>query len=103
MIHYSCDMCGKGLLVDEEVRYIVKIEVYAAYDPMELTEEDLEEDHLNDIEKIYQQTENMSEEELQDDVYKCFRFDLCMTCQKQYLHDPLFRNVFRRSPNISPN
>ena len=102
MIHYSCDMCGKGLLVDEEVRYIVKIEVYAAYDPLELTEEDLEQDHLQEISKLYEQTEGMSEDELQEEIYKNFRFDLCMTCQRQYLEDPLFRKVFRRS-NISPN
>ena len=102
MIHYTCDMCGKGLLVDEDVRYILKIEVYAAYDPMELTEEDLEVDHLAEIESIYSQTEGMSEEELTDEVYKSFRFDLCLSCQKKYLQDPLFRSVFRRL-DISPN
>ena len=102
MIHYTCDMCGKGLLVDEDVRYIVKIELYAAYDPMELGEEDLETDHLEEIASIYEQTEGMSEAELEEEIYKTFRFDLCMACHKQYLQDPLFRNVFRRS-NISPN
>jgi len=95
-------MCGKGLLVDEDVRYIVKIEVYAAYDPLELTEEDLEGDHLAEMSAIFEQTEGKDAEELEEEVYKSFRFDLCMECQKKYLQDPLFRNVFRRT-DISPN
>ena len=37
----ACDLCGKTLLPDEDVRYIVRIEVFAAADPLELTEEDL--------------------------------------------------------------
>ena len=36
----TCDRCGKSLLIDESVRYEVKIVVQAAYDPMELTAED---------------------------------------------------------------
>ena len=38
----SCDRCDKSLLVDEDVRYEVRIVVQAAYDPMEITREDLE-------------------------------------------------------------
>ena len=34
---FTCDMCGKVLLAEEDSRYIVKVQVYAAYDPMELT------------------------------------------------------------------
>jgi len=89
-------------LVDEDVRYIVKIEVYAAYDPLELTEEDLEGDQLAEMSAIYEQTEGMDPEELEEEVYKSFRFDLCAECQKKYLQDPLFRKVFRRT-DTSPN
>ena len=38
----TCDMCGKSLLVDEDVRYIADVSrSYAAYDAMEITTEDL--------------------------------------------------------------
>ena len=30
MVHYTCDMCGKPLLPDEDIRYVVKIEVHTA-------------------------------------------------------------------------
>jgi len=35
---------AQGLLLDESVRYEVRIRVHAAYDPMEITREDLERD-----------------------------------------------------------
>jgi hypothetical protein len=33
--------------------------------------------------------QNYSAEKAQDEVYREFRFDLCATCQKQYLESPL--------------
>ena len=30
-----CDRCSANLLVDSDVRYLVMIEVYTAYDPLE--------------------------------------------------------------------
>jgi len=89
MEHFYCDMCGKPLLLDEDVRFEVKIEVYAAYDPMEITEEDLKEDLEEEIHEIIEEMEDMDEEELEEGVYKSFKFDLCATCHRIYLNDPL--------------
>ena len=91
MLHFTCDMCGKDLLVNEDVRYVVKIEVYAAYDPMEITEEDLEKDHMEEISQLIEEMEDMDAEELEDGVYKSFRFDLCPMCQKKFIRNPLVR------------
>ena len=44
MIHYTCDLCGKELFVEDDVRYVVKIEVYPVCDAIPEEEEDLEED-----------------------------------------------------------
>ena len=92
MVHYTCDMCGKTLLSDEDVRYVVKIEVYAAYDPMELTDEDLLEDHASEIEAICHEIAELDQGELEDSVYKEMEFDLCPGCQKRYIRDPLFKS-----------
>ena len=43
MVHYTCDMCGKPLLPDEDIRYVVKIEVHTACDAMEM-DEDMDEE-----------------------------------------------------------
>lgn len=97
MIHYTCDMCGKILLADEDTRYVLKIEVYAAYDPMEITSNDLQEDRSEEIEDLLDEMADMDAEEIEDQVYRTFRFDLCPQCQALYLKDPLMKSVRQRS------
>ena len=89
MIHFTCDMCGKTLLADEDTRYIVRIETYAAYDPMEITGKDLEDDRSDDIRDLLDAMEDASADDLEDQVYKSFRFDLCPACHAEYIQDPL--------------
>lgn len=83
-------MCGKGLLADEDVRYEVTIEIKSAYDPMEITDEDLKQDHLKEIKQLLKQMKDRDPQELQDEVYRVFKFDLCHQCQKKLLQNPLF-------------
>jgi len=89
MIHFTCDLCGKTLLADEDTRYVVRIEVSAAYDPMEITSADLEDDRSDDIRDLLRRMEDSSADDLEDQVYKVFRFDLCPSCQAEYIRDPL--------------
>ena len=89
MADFCCDMCGKPLLVDEDVRYILKVEVFAAYDPMELTEDDLKADRLKEIRELVKRMEQMDPKELEEQVYKKLTFDLCPACRKKYLKNPL--------------
>jgi len=88
---FVCDLCGKTLLVDEDVRYVVDIRVYAAYDPLELTAADLKKDHLAEMRRILEATKDRDPQEMEDEVFKQFIFHLCPGCQKQYLRDPLRR------------
>lgn len=87
----SCDRCGKALLIEENVRYEVKIEVKAAYDPLEVTIDDLEQDLNAEIRRLIDRMKEMDPQALEDQVYKAMAFDLCMACQKAYLADPLAR------------
>ena len=89
MNHQTCDLCGQDLLVRSEVRYEVRIEVKAAYDPLEITEEDLSQDLRAEIAKVLRQLEGLSEEEARNEVYRQFEFDLCAACQKRYVKNPL--------------
>jgi len=91
MIHFTCDMCGKTLLAEEDTRYVVKVDVYAAYDPMELTAKDLEDDRTDEIHDLLDEMADTGAEDLEDQVYKTFRFDLCPECHAAYLNDPLGR------------
>jgi hypothetical protein len=85
----SCDRCNKSLLIDEDVRYQVHIVVQAAYDPMEITTEDLKKSNPGSWAALIQQLENLTEQEAQDQVHREFHFDLCPPCQKIYLETPL--------------
>jgi len=89
MNHATCDLCGRGLSAEHEVRYEVTIEVKAAYDPLEVTGPDLEKDYRTEIARVLRQLEGLSAVEAQDQVFRVFRFDLCAACQRRYVEDPL--------------
>lgn len=90
MDHLTCDRCGNGLLLDAPVRYEVRIEVKSAYDPLELTGEDLEK-AAGELKRAVEFLRNYSGEQAQDEVYREFKFDLCRTCQREFLKAPLGR------------
>ncbi len=89
----TCDICKCGLLIDSDVRYEVKIEVKCAYDPMEITDEDLARDSAAEMKRLMEQMKGMTEQEAMDQVYRAFRFDLCPRCQRAYITDPLRRST----------
>ena len=89
MGRFHCDRCGKGLLVDEDVRYEVRIEVKAGFDPPELTRQDLETDYRERIRDLLGAMEGMDPRELEEQVYLVRRYDLCATCRKDWIEDPL--------------
>jgi hypothetical protein len=89
MDHLTCDLCGKALLVEEGVRYEARIQVYAAYDPLELTAADLAQDTRERLRRVLEQLRRMDPQEAEDSVYREFLFDLCPACQRRYLRSPL--------------
>lgn len=86
MIHYTCDLCGRSI---QDERYVAKIEVSAAFDPDELTEDDLVEDHLQQIADTIEEMETTGEFELEETGPKLFQYDLCHSCCRRYLKSPL--------------
>ncbi len=85
-----CDRCGRALLVDHDVRYVAEIKVYAAYDPLEITRQDLENAGDPAVwERLFEELRNRSAEELEAEVFKRFAFDLCPPCQRVFLASPL--------------
>ncbi len=95
MIHYNCDMCGKSLDTEEDDRYVVKIEIYAACDSMEV---DDDEDMINDFEEEDddEEVDNLDPDEIDSIEYKTFRYDLCSKCHSRFLQDPLSIKSIRR-------
>ena len=90
MIHYTCDCCGRSIDSQEEVRYVLRLEVYAALDPLE-EESDDERDHLQEIQDVLESLDELGDDELSNDVYSQQRYDLCAECRKQFVKNPLAR------------
>lgn len=88
MIHYTCDLCKRPLDPQHDLRYVVKMEVYASLDPQEDGIDD-DHDHLQEIQDILERMEDAEDERIGDDVYQQMRFDLCSECRKRFLRNPL--------------
>ena len=89
MLHVTCDGCGKELATGAK-HHIVRIEVYTARDPSELTEADLDQDHLEAVAEVIRELEASGETSADLEApSKRLRFDLCGECRKRYLRDPL--------------
>lgn len=92
MIHITCDLCGKPLTPGDDTRYIVKVEVFPSPDDALLTEADLDEDHMEELSQLLQDLEeDRADEEPVAPSYCHFRYDLCPSCQKKFVRDPLGR------------
>jgi hypothetical protein len=96
MLHITCDLCGKCLQQGEDLHYIVKIEAFAAHDPNEITEADLEEDHLEAIGQILRDMEDNPDECQLSDPNKKFRYDLCAHCHQDFVRDPLGKGSLQK-------
>ena len=88
MIHFTCDHCKQPIDPESEVRYVVKMEVYASLDPTEDVL-DGDRDGLLEIQEILEQLDDASDDQIGDDVYQHLRFDLCSQCRRKFLLDPL--------------
>jgi len=89
MLHVTCDLCGKELLPGDDHRYVVKVEVFAAHDPSEITEADLDDDHMEAVSQLLQDMDDLEDPDELAPPYKKFRYDLCPECHKKFLRDPL--------------
>ncbi len=92
MIRYTCDLCKRDLDPVEDLRYVVKIEVYAAFDPVVVEEED-DRDHLQEIQDLLEHLEDRDGDPIGDEVYQRLRFDLCPECRKKFGKNPLGREA----------
>lgn len=98
MLHFSCDLCGKPV-TDE--RFVVRMEVYPAFDPEEIEEADLDADHLQDVAHIINDME-VNGQRPEDVDSKQLRYDLCSNCRSQFVKDPLGKRRTNRL-NFSQN
>ena len=96
MLHVTCDLCGKQIRHGNDQHFILKLEVFAAQDPCELTESDLDSDHMEEICELLNQAIDLHEAEEILPTTQQRRYDLCRDCREKYLRDPLHREIAQK-------
>lgn len=91
MIHYSCDRCRCEIDPQDDLRYVVKIEIQATMDPQAEAEPDDDRDHLSEIEEILSELSEDGADAVGEDIYQKRSFDLCPSCYRQFIKNPLGR------------
>ncbi len=89
MIHYSCDRCKRIINPEEDLRYVVKLEVQAAMEPLEVDEFEDDRDHLLEVQEILERLEDADSEAISDELYQRCRFDLCSDCYREFIKNPV--------------
>jgi hypothetical protein len=93
MIRYCCDLCHRPLNPDQDLRYVVKMEVFAAFDPSADADRGDEHNHLEEIREILEELEQSDDSSIGEDVYRELKFDLCPDCQRKFVKNPLGRET----------
>ncbi len=88
MIHYTCDRCKREIESDE-LRFTVKLEMSAAFDPQPTDELDDDRDHLREIQNILEQLDSSPSDEVSEEIHQELRFDLCSECSRKVRKNPL--------------
>jgi hypothetical protein len=91
MIHYTCDRCKRVIDPEQELRYIVRMEIEAAMDPVHEQEVSDDRDHLLEIDEILERVEADESPDIADEVYQKRRYDLCPHCYRKFSANPLAR------------
>ncbi len=71
------------------MRYVVKLEVHAAIEPVELDEGDDDRDYLAEIQDILERLDDSDDEYSVDESFHRRSFDLCPECYRKFMLNPI--------------
>jgi len=89
MIHYSCDRCKRIIDPEDELRYVVKLEIQAAMEPLEADDLEDDRDHLLEVQEILERLDDVDSEAISDELYQRYRYDLCSDCYREFIKNPV--------------
>ncbi len=95
MLHITCDDCGKQIRCGQD-HFVLKIEVFAAHDAGDITDADLEEDHMEAVSELLREMEESEETGHLESASKHIRYDLCPDCRRRFLRDPLSKDAIQK-------
>jgi hypothetical protein len=80
----------------DELRYVVKLEIGAAMEPLEVNELDDDRDQLLEVQEILERLDEAEDDKVGDDVYQQMRFDLCPRCCRKFRKNPLGKELSKQ-------
>lgn len=83
-----CHRCGVTLTPGAGDFFVVRIEAVADPTPPNVSREDLETDLHSRVNKLIAQMQDLSEQELIDQVYRRLTIYLCARCHSHWIEDP---------------
>ena len=89
VIHYTCDRCKRVIDPQDELRYVIRMEVRAAMDLAETGDDHDDRDHLLEVHEILESVDDLADDEIADDIYQQLRFDLCPECYRRFIKSPV--------------
>lgn len=86
-----CHRCGTELTPGDGNFYLVRIEAMCDPSPPNLSSEKTSEELRAEIAELIEQSSELSEQELQDHVYRRFTIHLCYPCYANWIENPTGR------------
>ncbi len=88
MIRFECDRCGRRMDPNDPLRFIVRMEVFAAAEHIDL-EEEPPADTRQKLQAVLNDLATADPDEVEDQTYRAFRFDVCDDCRRKLMAHPL--------------
>ena len=82
----NCSICKAEILPGKQT-YVLRIDLFAAPEELEITKEELDKDRRDEFEKIMEQLEAMDAEAVQEETDKVFErhvYWLCPICRARF-------------------
>jgi hypothetical protein len=89
VIHYSCDRCKRIIDSQDELRFVVRMEVRAAMDMSETDDDHDDRDHLLEVHEILETMDDLEDDVVAEDIYQQLKFDLCPECYRRFMKAPV--------------
>ena len=98
MSDHFCDKCGE-YLPEGSLKYSVQIQLISDFDGVMVC--DTADSEL-ETQELMEEAEEISEQELEDEVYQELSFVLCSRCRKRFARDPFNRGArtYRTTKNF---
>lgn len=83
-----CRRCSALLTPGKGDFYVVEVQAYAENSPLVITAEDLARDHQEEMRRLVEKMEEVSGQEMMDQVHRHMTFYLCASCYRLWIENP---------------